>query len=131
MHISRQGKCGKHPGRQKYKENWSSLLHSSGYHPRSRAYDDGYVFRCQPSRHHPFYSGASHTFLSKTFIEKHCIHGVESKEGFFIQSPGGQIFTKEVVFHVPVSLAGYVFPTNMIVIKGKDVDVILRMNWLA
>jgi hypothetical protein len=35
-----------------------------------------------------FYSGASHTFMSKTFIEKHCIPTIESKEGFVIQSPG-------------------------------------------
>jgi hypothetical protein len=32
-----------------------------------------------------FYSGASHTFMSKTFVEKHCIHSIESKEGFVIQ----------------------------------------------
>jgi hypothetical protein len=69
--------------------------------------------------------------MSKTFVEKHCIPSVESKEGFVIQSPGGQIFTKEVVFHVPVNLAGYEIPTNMIVIKGQDVDVMLGMNWLA
>jgi hypothetical protein len=78
-----------------------------------------------------FYSGASHTFMSKTFVEKHCIPSIESKEGFVIHSPRGQIFTKEVVFHVPVTLAGHEFPTNMIVIKGQDVDVILGMNWLA
>jgi hypothetical protein len=78
-----------------------------------------------------FDSGASHTFMSKTFVEKHCIHSVESKEGFVVQSHGSQIFTKEVVFHIPVSLAGYEFPTNMIVIKGQDVDVILGMNLLA
>jgi hypothetical protein len=78
-----------------------------------------------------FDSGASHTFLSKTFIEKHCIPTIESKEGFVIQSPGGRIFTKEVVFHVPVSLVGHEFPTNMIVIKGQNVDVILGMDWLA
>jgi hypothetical protein len=30
-----------------------------------------------------------------------------------------------------VNLAGYDFPTNMIVIKGQDVDVILGMNWLS
>ena len=65
-----------------------------------------------------FDSAASHTFMSKNFVEKHCIPIVESKEGFVIQSPGGQIFTKEVVFHVPVSLAGHEFLTNMIVIKG-------------
>ena len=28
-------------------------------------------------------------------------------------------------------MAGHEFPTNMIVIKGQDVDVILGMNWLA
>jgi hypothetical protein len=52
-----------------------------------------------------FDSGASHTFMSKTFVEKHCIHNTESREGFVIHSPGGQIFTKEVVFHVPITLA--------------------------
>jgi hypothetical protein len=78
-----------------------------------------------------FDSGASHTFISKTFVEKHCIHSIESREGFVIQSPGGQIFTKEVVFHVPVTLAGHEFSTNMLVIKGQDVDVILGMNWLV
>ena len=78
-----------------------------------------------------FNSGASHTFISKMFVEKHCIHYTESREGFVIHSPGGQIFTKEVVFNVPVTLAGREFPTNMIVIKGQDIDVILGMNWLT
>jgi hypothetical protein len=35
-----------------------------------------------------FDSGASHTLMSKTFVEKYCIHSIESKEGFVIQSPG-------------------------------------------
>jgi hypothetical protein len=39
-----------------------------------------------------FYSGASHTFMSKTFVDKHCINSTESREGFVIHSPGGQIF---------------------------------------
>jgi hypothetical protein len=65
-----------------------------------------------------FYSGASHTLMSKTFVEKHCIHSTKSREGFVIHSPGGQIFTKEVVFHVPMTLAEREFPTNMIVMKG-------------
>jgi hypothetical protein len=28
-------------------------------------------------------------------------------------------------------LVGREFPTNMIIIKGQDIDVILGMNWLA
>jgi hypothetical protein len=78
-----------------------------------------------------FDSGASHTFISKRFVEQHCIPYDESREGFKIHSPGGQIFTKEVAFQVPVTLAGRDFPTNMIVLKGQDIDVILGMNWLA
>jgi hypothetical protein len=78
-----------------------------------------------------FNSGASHTFISKKFVEQHCIPYNESREGFIIHSPGGQIFTKEVAYHVPVTLAERDFPTNMIVLKGQDIDVILGMNWLA
>jgi hypothetical protein len=78
-----------------------------------------------------FDSGASHTFISKNFMEKYCIHCTESREGFVIHSPGGWIFTKEVAFRIPVTLAGWEFPTNMIVTKGQDIDVILGMNWLA
>jgi hypothetical protein len=64
-------------------------------------------------------------------VEKYCIPCTESREGFIIHSPGGQIFTKEVAFHVPVTLAERDFPTYMIVLKGQDIDVILGMNWLA
>jgi hypothetical protein len=78
-----------------------------------------------------FDSGASHTFISKKFVEQHHIACHESKEGFKIHSPGGQIFTREVAYQVPVSLAERDFPTNMIVLKGQDIDVILGMNWLA
>jgi hypothetical protein len=57
-----------------------------------------------------FNFGASHTFISKKIVEKYCIRCTESREGFIIHSPGGQIFTKEVVFHVPVTLAERDFP---------------------
>jgi hypothetical protein len=78
-----------------------------------------------------FDSGASHTFISMKFVEQHCIPYNESREGFIIHSSGGQIFTKEVAFHVPITLAERDFPTNMIVLKGQDIDVILGMNWLV
>jgi hypothetical protein len=78
-----------------------------------------------------FDSGASQTFISKKFVEKYCIPCTESREGFIIYSLGGQTFTKEVAFNVPVTLAEWDFPTNMIVLNGQDIDVILGMNWLA
>jgi hypothetical protein len=62
-----------------------------------------------------FDSGASHTFISKNFVEKHCILCTKSREGFIIHSSRGQIFTKEIAFHVQITLAEREFPTNMIV----------------
>jgi hypothetical protein len=75
--------------------------------------------------------GALHTFISKKFVETYCIPCTESGEGFIIHSPRGQISTKEVAFNVLVTLGERDFPTNMIILKGQDIDVILGMNWLA
>jgi hypothetical protein len=42
-----------------------------------------------------FDSGASHTFISKTYVEKHCINCTKSREGFVIHSPrGGYLLRK-------------------------------------
>jgi hypothetical protein len=64
-------------------------------------------------------------------VEQHHIACHESKEGFKIHSPGGHIFTREVAYEVPVTMAERNFPANMIVLKGQDIDVILGMNWLT
>jgi hypothetical protein len=42
-----------------------------------------------------FDSGASHTFISKTFMEKHFIHCTESREGFVIHSPRAEYLLRK------------------------------------
>ena len=41
------------------------------------------------------------------------------------------MYTKEVVEHVPINLVGHTFPTDLLVLKGQDIDVIHGMNWLC
>jgi hypothetical protein len=79
----------------------------------------------------PFDTRASHTFLSKDFAMHHNISIQEARWGVAVQSPGGRLFTKEMVFQVPIKLARHDYPTNMIVLKGQDIDAILGMNWLV
>ena len=57
-----------------------------------------------------FDSGASHTFINRTFVIKHEIPIRATKENFFIQSPGGRLCTKEMVYQVPINLGGHIFP---------------------
>ena len=37
----------------------------------------------------------------------------------------------EVVEHVAIDLVGHTFPTDLIILKGQDIDVILGMNCLC
>ena len=54
----------------------------------------------------------------------------QQRKFFFIQSPGGRLCTKEIVYQVPVNLGGHIFSTTMIILKDQDIDVILGMNWI-
>jgi hypothetical protein len=98
----RKGKHGQSSNWQEYKENWTSLLHPGGDYTERRTGDDGTFLVANHPAVILFDFGASHTFIINTFVENHCIHSTKSREGFIIHSPGGQIFTKEVVFHVPI-----------------------------
>jgi len=53
------------------------------------------------------------------------------EDSLCVQSPSGRLVTKEVVYQIPIELVGHTFPTNLIVLKGQDIDVILGMNWLC
>ena len=65
-----------------------------------------------PVANHPavmlFYSGASYTFINRTFVIKHEIPIGAIKENFFIQSPGGRLCTKEMVYQLPINLGTWV-----------------------
>jgi hypothetical protein len=74
--------------------------------------------------------GASHTFINRDFVVKYQLPIEEGKYTFCIQSPGGHIYTKEMVEKVPINLEGHIFPTNFLVLQKQDIDVILGMNWL-
>jgi hypothetical protein len=41
------------------------------------------------------------------------------------------MYTKEIVSQIMVEMVVYKFPTDMVVIKGQDIDVILGMSWLT
>jgi predicted aspartyl protease len=87
-----------------------------------------------PVANHPtvmlFDSGASHTFINKTFVVKHDIPIGKTTENFHIHSPGGHMCTKEMVYQVPIELGGHIFSTSMLILKDQDIDVILGMNWM-
>jgi hypothetical protein len=49
---------------------------------------------------------------------------------YVICTPGGIIATKQLIMAAPVNLAGRLFKTNLIVLEGQGIDVILGMGWM-
>jgi hypothetical protein len=47
-----------------------------------------------------------------------------------IRTPGGIIATKQLVMPAPLNLASRLFKTNIIVLEGQGIDVILGIGWM-
>jgi hypothetical protein len=77
-----------------------------------------------------FNSGASHDFISSTCANKGMLSMVATESPYVISTPEGQVDTDQIVRKAPLKLAGRVFSTNLIILKGQGLDVILGMSWM-
>jgi hypothetical protein len=77
-----------------------------------------------------FDSGASHDFISKACTQKDQLAIEHIITPYLIRTTGGNIATKQLVMATPLSLAGRLFRTNLIILEGQGIDVILGMGWM-
>jgi hypothetical protein len=77
-----------------------------------------------------FDSRASHDFMSFVCAKKERLTLVVSGAPYVISTPGGRVDADRVVQKVPLDLSGWVFETDLIVLSGQGIDVILGMSWM-
>jgi hypothetical protein len=77
-----------------------------------------------------FDSGASHDFRSSTCAKKARLILVASRMPYVISTPGGRVGADQIVRKVPVDLAGWIFETDLIVLSGQGIYIILGMRWM-
>jgi predicted aspartyl protease len=75
-----------------------------------------------------FDSGASHDFISSTCTKKVILSMVATKAPYVISTPGGRVDADRIVRKAPLELAGRVFSTDLIILEGQGLDVILGMS---
>jgi hypothetical protein len=75
-----------------------------------------------------FYSGASHDFMSSTCAKKAKLSLVASGAPYVISTLGGRVDADRIVQKVPLELSGRIFSTNLIILSGQGIDVILGMS---
>jgi hypothetical protein len=78
-----------------------------------------------------FDSGASHSFISSSFVEKHSIPIVLLKAPLLTRTPRGDIKCQLGCPRVRIILSGVEFLADLVVLKSKGIDVILGMDWLS
>jgi hypothetical protein len=77
-----------------------------------------------------FDSGASHDFISSTCAKKAMLSAVSVEALYVISTLGGRVNADRIVHKAPLKLAGRVFSTDLIILKGQGLDVILGMSWM-
>jgi hypothetical protein len=77
-----------------------------------------------------FDSGASHSFISSSFVVKHHLPITIMKQTMFVSSPGGEMRTKHICLVVSITIWGVDFLVNLIVLDSKGIYIILGMDWL-
>jgi hypothetical protein len=70
-----------------------------------------------------FDSGASHSFISSSFVVKHQL-------SMLVSSPRGEMRTKHICPAISIAIRGVDFLTNLIVLDSKGIDIVLGMDWL-
>jgi hypothetical protein len=78
-----------------------------------------------------FDAGASHSFISLSFVAKHSLPIATIKHTMLVSSPGGEMRTKHICPAVSITIRGVDFPSNLIRIDSKGIDIILGMDWLS
>jgi hypothetical protein len=77
-----------------------------------------------------FDSGASHSFIS-SFVAKHSLPIATMKYTMLVSSPGGEMRIKHICPAVSITISGVDFPSNLILLDSKGIDIILGMGWLS
>jgi hypothetical protein len=74
-----------------------------------------------------FDSGASHYFMSLACAQKTNLSLKKTEVSYLIFTPGGRVVANRMVRKIPLELAGQIFPTNLLILEGQGIDIILRM----
>jgi hypothetical protein len=74
--------------------------------------------------------GASHDFISFTCAKKAKLSLVASGAPYVISTPEGRVDADQMVQKVPLELSGRIFSTNLFILSGQGIDVILGMSWM-
>jgi hypothetical protein len=77
-----------------------------------------------------FDTGATHSFVSTSWVESHNIHIEPMIPPLRVNSVEGKVQFDRICPNLRIEIWGIDFPTSLVVMGTQGLDVILGMNWL-
>ncbi|WVZ88875.1 hypothetical protein U9M48_035342 [Paspalum notatum var. saurae] len=77
-----------------------------------------------------FDSGATHTFISRSYATKHGYHIDNMKAKYHITAPGSPIDTNQIVRHLRLCIGTEDFYVDPVVLHNQGIDITLGMDWM-
>ena len=78
-----------------------------------------------------FDTGASHSYISRGFVDKYKLPTKVLSTPMLVRSPGAEYMASQGCFQMPLTIGRHVFPSDMIILESQGLDVILGMDWLS
>jgi hypothetical protein len=78
-----------------------------------------------------FDTSASHSFISRVFLDRNKIPTESINTHIRISSPEGELVAAYGCWRLSLSIGAHSFPTSLIVLESQGLDVILGMNWMT
>jgi hypothetical protein len=78
-----------------------------------------------------FYSGASHSIIATSFVERHVIPTTPLEVPLITRTPGSDLLCHLKCSQVRILLSGVVFLVDLVVLPSHGIDVILKMDWMS
>jgi hypothetical protein len=77
-----------------------------------------------------FDSGARHDFISSTCAKKAMLSMVATEAPYVTSTPRGRVDADWIIYKAPLELVERVFSTDLIILKGHGLVVMLGMSWM-
>ncbi|XP_051230224.1 uncharacterized protein [Lolium perenne] len=78
-----------------------------------------------------FDTGASHSFISRAFVDKNKLPTETIGSPLRVSSPGGEMLVSAGCKQLTLDIGKYKFPVDLIILESQGLDVILGMDWMT
>ena len=78
-----------------------------------------------------FYTGASHSYISRGFVDKFKLPTQTLRTPLLVSSPGAEYMASRWCDQIPLTIGSHVFLLDLIILESQGLDVILGMDWMS